>query len=328
VSTALSDGSGNDSAGLWIVPLSAGGAGEPEPILEEVTSWLLLEAVWSPDGQRLAYVNQGDVWLYDLATGNATQLTDINRTPLPGPTADYDEVTHIHWSPEGSKLALELTGNFPSPYSGLAVVDVDTGKKSFLVDSAQLFGWTPDGSQISFLIAFGDTHQTYTYDQYLINPETGEIENLTKSNSAYDPFFDPPEAHQPSAYQTGVLTWSSMGSYLYETLSFFPEQEEPIRGLIVRSDPETIVAEHLGNMDGAFMYPAWLGDGRYTYVKTSAQPVKDWDTFLMERVLIEETPVLEAAEFIRGAAWSPDGSYLALVLNRENQLEDQLVSDL
>ena len=51
------------------------------------------QPAWSPDGLRLAFVRDGDVWTIDATGGNATRLTadGVNSLPV--------------WSPDGTRLA-------------------------------------------------------------------------------------------------------------------------------------------------------------------------------------------------------------------------------
>jgi Tol biopolymer transport system component len=56
------------------------GANKPglRPIDDRDEDW-----TWSPDGRQLVVVYQGDLWLVDAASGQATQLTVVGDTALP-----------------------------------------------------------------------------------------------------------------------------------------------------------------------------------------------------------------------------------------------------
>lgn len=93
--------------------------------------------VLSPDGTRLAAVQGGDIWLFDLSKGTRTQVT---FDPAP-------EITPV-WSPDGSQLAyVSRRGN----YSGVYRKAADrTGSEELLYRhtlgaSLSLTDWSSDG---------------------------------------------------------------------------------------------------------------------------------------------------------------------------------------
>ena len=122
---------------LWVVPT---GGGEPERITDDV--WVEADPMWSPDGTRLAYgsdrAGEGrvDIWVHDVGTGHARQLTEGGGS---GPV----------WSPDGTQIAY-TGGGFQD--GGLRVVSVETGAVRTV--RSGLFGpsrptWSPDGRQLA-----------------------------------------------------------------------------------------------------------------------------------------------------------------------------------
>jgi Tol biopolymer transport system component len=98
---------------------------------------------WSPDGTRLAYVDASDpageyLALYRLSDGNIDVLLQVH-----GQTA-------MLWSPDGKTLALsQALGDSPHVYSGITLVDVETGRSRVLDDSEIVsFFWTPCSTKI------------------------------------------------------------------------------------------------------------------------------------------------------------------------------------
>jgi len=93
---------------------------------------------WSPDGGRLAYVDASDpsgefLSLYRLDDGTIDVLLQVH-----GQTA-------MLWSPDGRTLALaQALGDSPHVYSGITLVDVETGDARVLDESEVVsFFWAP-----------------------------------------------------------------------------------------------------------------------------------------------------------------------------------------
>jgi Tol biopolymer transport system component len=98
---------------------------------------------WSPDGSRLAYVDASDpagefLALYRLDDGTIDVLLQVH-----GQTA-------MLWSPDGRTLALsQALGDSPHVYSGITLVDVETGSARAIEDSEIVsFFWAPDSERL------------------------------------------------------------------------------------------------------------------------------------------------------------------------------------
>jgi dipeptidyl-peptidase 4 len=99
----------NTRGDFWSLDLSSGqlrklGGNEAKPST-------LMFAKFSPDGGRVAYVRENNLYVEDLSTGSITQLTrDGSRTTING-TFDwvYEEELNLRdgfrWSPDGSRIA-------------------------------------------------------------------------------------------------------------------------------------------------------------------------------------------------------------------------------
>jgi Tol biopolymer transport system component len=98
----------NTRGDYWLVEL-AGGA--PRRLGGDAPGSSLMFAKFSPDGQRVAYVRQNDLYVEDVPTGRITRLTsDGSRTTING-TFDwvYEEELNLRdgfrWSPDSRRLA-------------------------------------------------------------------------------------------------------------------------------------------------------------------------------------------------------------------------------
>jgi Tol biopolymer transport system component len=103
--------------------------------------------VWSPDGSRIAYVDnrsdlaRDEIWTMSINGTNKRRLVDLGKCA--GMTDGSGCTNGLAWSPDGSRLA------FHSP-SGIYVMRADgSGLHRISTDGDQPT-WSPDGSRIAF----------------------------------------------------------------------------------------------------------------------------------------------------------------------------------
>ncbi len=121
---------------------------------------LLSNPVWSPDGSRIAFVvdyhaepwdgisDKSDIW---TVNNDGTEL----RVFLDGESADIQQILHLSWSPDGTKLAYQSMccdklGR--SINSILTVADVDGSNSAQIskVPTHRAYSWSPDGTRIVY----------------------------------------------------------------------------------------------------------------------------------------------------------------------------------
>ena len=128
---------------FWALSVSAQPAcGDDAVQITSGPGWEL-EPDWSPDGTRVAYRYEGDIWITAIDGGTPTQLTTHE-------SSDQDP----SWSPDGSLIA------FDSERSGahdIWVIPSSGGMPVQLTDGvvgappAEISpAWSPDGDQIVF----------------------------------------------------------------------------------------------------------------------------------------------------------------------------------
>lgn len=111
-------------------------------LIELVESGLVGQAVWSPDGQRIAFLKGDDIHVVDRNGSNLTKLGKASSLPA--------------WSPDGSAIAFLGGGDQyslfvvkPDGSELQKIADIDPEHRQ--VDSwgaLQELSWSPDGSEI------------------------------------------------------------------------------------------------------------------------------------------------------------------------------------
>ncbi|MFZ0144920.1 MAG: DPP IV N-terminal domain-containing protein, partial [Candidatus Sulfotelmatobacter sp.] len=120
---------------------------------ERLTRYHVAAYLWAPDSKHLIFDSQGQLWLFDLATGTAVQFTSA-----PDPSVDPK------FSPDGSHVSYVRKHNlYVRPASGEDEKQLtkDAGQNVFNGDIDWVYAeelavrsnyfWSPDSRQIVFL---------------------------------------------------------------------------------------------------------------------------------------------------------------------------------
>ena len=97
---------------------------------------------WSPDGKTLAFTREGDIWVREVAGGDARRLV-----PEEYPRGNASP----SWSPDGRRVAFT---NGHSGFDQIGIVEVATGKVTPLTYAPYDHGdmaWSPDGASIVYI---------------------------------------------------------------------------------------------------------------------------------------------------------------------------------
>jgi Tol biopolymer transport system component len=133
---------------------------------------------WSPDGTRLAFERDGEIYLIHADGTNLTQLTN-----------DSLDYVAPFWSPDGTRL---VSGALEDPYIHIIQSDGSgTSSLTRLPGSTNRPTWSPDGTQIA-CASYRDNQS----DIYMVNADGTNPINLT-NHPARDtrPTWSPTSTH-------------------------------------------------------------------------------------------------------------------------------------
>ena len=115
--------------------------GDATPIVHDA-----FDAVWSPDGRRLAYVRAGSPETLAICASDGSQ----ERILLP-PDADYPFVRNPSWSPDATQIAIERSNGGAAGETWLVPLNA-TGPKRLTHDAPGVYShdpkFTPDGRNL------------------------------------------------------------------------------------------------------------------------------------------------------------------------------------
>ena len=86
---------------------------------------------WTPDGKKLAFVREGDVWVVDVASKRVQRLIVDAREP--------------RWSPDGNRIAF-LREDGGESFVFVARADGAAPRRVAAGDGA---AWSPDGTELA-----------------------------------------------------------------------------------------------------------------------------------------------------------------------------------
>lgn len=220
----------------------------------------------SPDGSRIAFSRDGEIWVMKASGMNAggtgaTQITDTSTVKLK-PT----------WSPDGSRIAFVANSFDVDQQTDLEIwiVNADGSGRTQLTNNTVPIddqpAWSPDGTQIAFVSArSGDTNRNiYVMDT---NPATDDGVSLTANSSV--PLYQGHDDHPSWSPDGSQITYSNNGDGDADVYK-------------MDTNPTTKDWTNLTNVNlGVDLEPAWSPDGdSIAYVAASGST--DRNIYMMD----------------------------------------------
>ncbi len=195
------------------------------------TFWTDASPHWSPDGQWLVYSNRSDIWAVPTTGGKAHQLTDYSHgdtAPIFSPDGErvyflsgrrgYHNLCYTtlegEWpiplthfkgdvsdpqpAPDGRTLAFVYHPQSDLARSEICLISVEgatRGDVKHVTGAPQVWDlyprWSPDGRQVAFL-----SNRSGWRELYLLDPDTGELRQLTYGEANVEGFAWNPRGDQ------------------------------------------------------------------------------------------------------------------------------------
>lgn len=171
--------------------------GSPVNLTNDVVGQFVVAAALSPDGRSVAYVRKtivlpaspldqrgilsdapGQLWIRD-ASGSPRRVGAITLSDIGGRDESFGAVA-IHWSPDGTRLAIEAGNGRSGADSSIDtwIVPVD-GSVPVVLRDARSVSWSPDGTELALVHQAGPaTH----LENEPITPATIEVADADGGN--------------------------------------------------------------------------------------------------------------------------------------------------
>lgn len=264
------------------------------------------EYVWSPDSRQLFFPawndseNQQDIWIRDLVTGAARNLSNTHDRNEERPriwAVLPDTVVFLSW-PAGKMLDGEYSGN-------LTVIKTDgTGYK--VIHEGHFYGGdpTPDGQHIAFALFEEDP------PLWLYSNTSGKLHAFP---------FD--EFGLTAVSNVSVPIWSPDGKRLALWGTFTQNSKKDVTGLGVfdLDNSRWTVLDQMEPIPAVAPYndPVWSLGGNWLTVFTTEQDTQQRGIWLVNTKNWDTRLLIPIDDNFCSQAWSPDERWLALNCSRE-----------
>ena len=152
-----------------------------EPLISEVgeDDWVLAPSL-SPDGRRVVFLSQRDLFTIDLYIGDVSSGEVLGKLASTDRNPHFDAIAFLNssgaWSPDGRQFAFVT---FAKGDNGIAIADTERREVVRTLDAEGVdaildLAWSPDGSSLAISGTRGGI-----VDLYRLELATGAVERLT-----------------------------------------------------------------------------------------------------------------------------------------------------
>jgi Tol biopolymer transport system component len=228
--------------------------------------------VWSPDGRRLLFISDSDLYVMN-ADGTGRTLV----------TAGQPEIGSYRWSPDGRMIAFTYTGFIgDEPFEDLWVMQADGSGQIKVAADGSTPSWSPDGRRIAY--AGG-----------------GQIHIVTADGRS-----DVRVTNQP--FRASAPAWSPDGSQIafVTTVDVLPDRPAPKHIFLI--SPDGTGSVDLTQQRGDDESPTWSPDGSKIVFEITEEGNLGSEVAVMNRDGSGRSNLTNRPGFDLSPDWSPDGS--------------------
>ena len=305
---------------------------------------------WTPDGSRLIFGFEHQLWVVDQTGRELRRLVDAN--PGPRRIFGFRDGFHADLSPDGQQVVYtSCTHRSDEPIPALdgsiyeqgtpawrershlnyelAVVDIDGGEPRRLTNDTRFDhfpAWSPDGTRIAFISAASDRSPIEYYELhiYITTPSGGGVKDgdLSYGHVISGPLAWSPDGERlaylagaPDSYAMTVNTNVSL-PVTTSPLGAAPPSPPADQVPTVRPD-QSKVPQSMATMIGlSNVPPTWSPDGEW--ILTASGEGAEYGLIAVRADGQARRPIVTLSSIGAGApvseaAWSPDGSKIAFV---------------
>ena len=267
--------------------------------VERLTNNTYLDALpaWSPDGESIAFVSdpdrsirkvrKGDYWVWEAATRIAIHEVATGRSREVGLPAGYAVAPiRLEWSPSGDRIAFVVLEGERYPWD-LAVytIGVDGTGLTRVSDAMSGPAWSPDGEAIAMVVPEGDEGRAlYIFEADGSNPVKVNFDISGNVGGWWGTRLE-------TGFWMGNLSWSPDGSEAAILIERFVDGSLP-----------AVIPLGTGGV--------WAGMPGDSQARSHAVTAGAGGGSILA------SPPSQSYIGLRGSAWSPDGTQIAIRIDR------------
>lgn len=302
---------------------------------------------WTPDGDRLAFEFEHQLWVVDRTGHELVRLLDAN--PGPRRIFGFRDGFHADISPDSQQVvytSCDHRSNDPIPAIDgityeqgtpvwrershlnyeLAVVDIDGGAPRRLTNDTRFDhfpSWSPDGTRIAFISAVADRHPSEHPELqiYITSPGGGGVQD---GDMSFGYVRSGPLAWSPDgerlAFRNGDLVFTVMTDISAArptgTLETTPPALPAGGKAMPQRDASMVPQSMVTEIGPSNIPPTWSPDGEW--ILTASGEGAAYALIAVRADGQASKPIVTLSSIgvnvpVLEAAWSPDGSKIAFV---------------